>query len=108
MCKICPQGIESIGPPLRCFGCLFQLLKTLSCVVYQVHQTAVEGQGARVCAELRKELFILPREGLSLLPKIEGGEDVGGDGDIGRRHVLDGDWGADGGSQPAVPHTAST
>lgn len=52
--------------------------------------------------------FIPPCQGLSLFPKIKGGENVGCDTDIGRCHVLDGDWGADGGSHPTAPHTAST
>lgn len=34
--------------------------------------------------------FILPCKDLSLFPKIKGGKDVGSNGDIGRRHVLDG------------------
>lgn len=46
--------------------------------------------------------FILPRQDLSLLPKIEGGKDMGCNGDIRRRHVLDGDRHA------AAPSAAST
>lgn len=58
--------------------------------MHQIRQTAVEGQGAHACAELSKKLFILPCKDLSLFPKIKGGKDVGSNGDIGRRHVLDG------------------
>lgn len=39
---------------------------------------------------------------------IKGGKDMGSNGDIGRCHVLDGDWSADGGGHPPAPHTAST
>lgn len=87
---------------------MFEPLKTLSYIVHQVHQTAVEGQCAYFCAELSKEFFILPCKDFSLFPKIKGGKDVGRDGNIGRGHVLDGDWGTNGGSHSAAPHTAST
>lgn len=76
--------------------------------MHQIHQTAVEGQGAHICAELSKKVFIPSCEGIGLFPKVKGGEDVGGDTDIRRCHVLDGDWSTDGGRHPAAPHTAST
>lgn len=43
MCKKVPKALNQLGPPLRCFGYLFEPLKTLSCVEHQIHQTAVEG-----------------------------------------------------------------
>lgn len=76
--------------------------------MHQVHQAAVEGQDASFCAELSKEFFIFPCKSLCLFPKVKGFKDVGGDGDIGGGHILDGDWGTDGGRHPAAPHTAST
>lgn len=102
MCKIVPKASNEPGPPLGRSASLFQPLKPLSRVVHQIRQTAVEGQGAHVCAELSKKLFILPCKDLGLLPKINSGEDVGSNGDVGRCHVLDA------GRDPAAPHTAST
>lgn len=80
----------------------------MSCVVHQVHQAAVEGQHARFRAELSKDFFVLPREGLSLFPKAKGVEDMGCDGDIGGGHVLDGDRGTDGGRHADAAHTAAS
>lgn len=85
-----------------------QPLQTLSCVVHQVHQAAVEGQDTHLCAELSKEVFVLLCKGLCLIPKIKGLQDVGCEVDIGGGHVLDGDWGTDGGRHPAAPHAANT
>lgn len=45
--------------------------------------------------------FILPCKDFGLFPKIKGGKDVGSNGDIGRRHVLDG------GRHPPAAHAAS-
>lgn len=70
-------------PALGGFGCLLQPLQTLSCVVHQVHQAAVEGQDAHLRAELGKEFFVLLCKGLCLFPKVKGLKDVGCDGDIG-------------------------
>lgn len=52
--------------------------------------------------------FVLPCKGLGLFPKAKGLKDMGCDGDIGGGHVLDGDWGADGGRHPGAPHTAAS
>lgn len=82
MCKKVPKPSNQLGPPLRCFGCLSEPLKTLSCVVHQIHQTAVEGQGTHTCAELSKKFFILPCKDFSLLPEIKGSKDMGSDGDV--------------------------
>lgn len=87
---------------------MFEPLQALSGVVHQVHQAAVEGQHTRFRAELSKDFFVLLCEGLSLFPKAKGLEDMGCDGDIGGGHVLDGDWGTDGGWHPDAPHAAST
>lgn len=46
--------------------------------------------------------FILPCKDLGLFPQVNGGKDVGSNGDVGRCHVLDA------GRDPAAPHTAST
>lgn len=102
MCKIVPQASHQPGPPLGRSASLLQPLETLPRVVHQVRQAAVEGQGAHACAELSKKLFILPGEDLGLFPQINGGKDVGSDGDVGRCHVLDA------GGDPAAPHAAST
>lgn len=51
------KASKQFGPPLRCFGYLFEPLKPLSCIVHQIHQTAVEGQGAHICAELSKKVY---------------------------------------------------
>lgn len=87
---------------------MFQPLQTLSRVVHQVHQAAVEGQDTHLGAELSKEFFILLCKGLRLFPKVEGLKDVGCDGDIRGGHVLDGDRGTDGGRPPTAPHATST
>lgn len=76
--------------------------------MHQVHQAAVEGQHTHFCAELSKEFFVLPCKGLGLFPKAKGLKDMGCDGDIGGGHVLDGDWGTDGGRHPGAPHTAAS
>lgn len=85
-----------------------QPLQTLSRVLHHVHQTAVEGQDTRLCAELSKQVFVPLCKGLCLIPKIKGLKDMGCEADIGRGHVLDGDWGTDGGCHPTAPHAANT
>lgn len=52
--------------------------------------------------------FILLCKGLCLIPQIKGLKDVGREVDIGGGHVLDGDWGTDGGRHPTAPHAANT
>lgn len=74
--KNVPSALREPGLLLSCFQHVFQPLQTLSCVLHQVHQAAVEGQCAHFCAELSKKFFILPRKDLSLFPKIEGSENM--------------------------------
>lgn len=56
MCKTVPKATNQLGPLLRCSGSLSEPLETLSRVVHQIRQAAVQGEGAHACAELSKKL----------------------------------------------------
>lgn len=56
MCKTVPKASTRPGPLLRRSGSLPEPLETLPRVVHQIRQAAVQGQGARACAELSKKL----------------------------------------------------
>lgn len=112
MCKNVRKASSQPGLCEEWWWLLLQSLESLPCIVHQVRQTAVEGQGAHTCAELGKKFFMLPPKGLCLFPEVKGRQNMGCDGDVGGRHALDGDWGADGGGPPTAstglgPHGAS-